>query len=202
MRDQPRSSGVSLLPVVGALTLSLPWIALTLQGFHGSSLLVAALAGLAILGAAFVLSWAAELVQMDVSQALALALLALIAVLPEYAVDAVFAFEAGRDPAVAQAGYAVANMTGGNRLLIGIGWSSVMLLAWWRHGARRVALDRGQVLEMSVLLLATEDAPAMPFKGELNLPDTGVLASLFCLYLRAARSLLPIGVAHLISYIS
>jgi hypothetical protein len=86
--------------------------------------------------------------------------------------------------------------------LIGIGWSSVMLLAWWRHGARRVGLDRGQVLEMSVLLLATEDAPAMPFKGELNLPDTGVLASLFCLYLRAARSLLPIGVAHLISYIS
>jgi cation:H+ antiporter len=197
MKDQPRSSGASLLPVAGALILSLPWIALTLQGFHGSSLLVAALAGVAILGAAFVLSWAAELVQMDVSQAMALALLALIAVLPEYAVDAVFAFEAGRDPAVAQAGYAVANMTGGNRLLIGIGWSSVMLLAWWRHGARRVALDRGQVLEMSVLLLATVYALAIPFKGELNLLDTGVLVSLFCLYLWAvARA--PAGEPHLV----
>jgi cation:H+ antiporter len=166
--------------------LPLPWIALTLQGFHGSPVLVTALAGIAILGAAFGLSWAAELVQMDVSQALALALLALIAVLPEYAVDAVFALEAGRDPAVAQAGYAVANMTGANRLLIGVGWSSVMLLAWWRHGARRVALDRGQVLEMGVLLLATVYALVIPFKGELNLLDTVVLLSLFGLYSWAA----------------
>jgi hypothetical protein len=45
-----------------------------------------------------VLSWAAELVQTDVSQALAVALLAVIVVLPEYAVDAVFGLRAGRDP--------------------------------------------------------------------------------------------------------
>jgi cation:H+ antiporter len=186
MTDHPRSSGASLLPVAGALALPLPWIALGLQGFHGSPLVVAVLAGVAILGAAFVLSWAAELVQLDVSQALALALLALIAVLPEYAVDAVFAFEAGRDPAVAQAGYAVANMTGANRLLIGVGWSSVMLLAWWRHGAHRVALDPGQALEMGVLLVATVYALAIPFKGELNLLDTAVLLSLFGFYSWAA----------------
>jgi hypothetical protein len=101
------NSAASLLPLVGALLLPVPWIAFALQGFHGSPLLVGALSGAAILGAAFLLSWAAELIQMDVSQALALAMLALIAVLPEYAVDAVFAFQAGRDPVVAQAGYAV-----------------------------------------------------------------------------------------------
>jgi cation:H+ antiporter len=197
MSDHPRSSVARLLPVVAALVLPLPWLALSLQGPHGGPLLVAVLAGVAILGAAFVLSWAAELVQLEVSQALALALLALIAVLPEYAVDAVFAFEAGRDPAVAQAGYAVANMTGGNRLLIGLGWSSVMLLAWWRHGARRVALDRGQALELGVLLAATVYALAIPFKGELNLLDTAVLLSLFALYAWAAARA-PSETPHLV----
>jgi cation:H+ antiporter len=176
------NSAASLLPLVGALLLPLPWIVLAPQGFHASPFLVATLAGAAILGAAFLLSWAAELVQMDVSQALALALLALIAVLPEYAVDAVFAFQAGRDPVVAQAGYAVANMTGANRLLIGMGWSSIVLVAWWRHGARRVVLERSQALEMSVLLVATGYALVIPFKGELNVLDTAVLLALFGMY--------------------
>ena len=52
-----------------------------------------------------ILSWAAEAFQMDVSQALAPALLSLIAVLPEYAVDVVFAWRAASDPT--QAPYAV-----------------------------------------------------------------------------------------------
>ena len=182
MSTRAEKSAPSLLPLVGALLLPLPWIALAPQGFHGSPLLVATLSGTAILGAAFLLSWAAELIQMDISQAFALALLALIAVLPEYAVDAVFAFQAGRDPGVAQAGYAVANMTGANRLLIGLGWSSIVLLAWWRRGARRVVLEPSQALEMSVLLAATVYALVIPFKGELNLLDTAVLLALFGAY--------------------
>ena len=47
------------------------------------------------MGAAFLLSWAAEVAQLDVSAGLAIAVLAFIAVLPEYAVDMVFAFKAG-----------------------------------------------------------------------------------------------------------
>jgi cation:H+ antiporter len=197
MTQRARTSARGLLPVAIAVCLPLPWIALNLQGAHAAPLVVATLAGIAILGAAFLLSWAAELIQLEVSQALALAVLALIAVLPEYAVDAVFAFQAGQDPVVAQAGYAVANMTGGNRLLIGLGWSSVMLLAWWRHGARRVTLERGQVLEIAVLLLATMYALVIPFKGELNLLDTAVLLALFGFYSWAvARA--PVAEAHLV----
>jgi cation:H+ antiporter len=172
----------NLLWLLCALLLPLPWIALAAVGFHGSPFVIAALSGAAILGAAFLLSWAAELIQLDLSQALALSMLALIAVLPEYAVDAVFAFQAGRDPVVAQAGYAVANMTGANRLLIGVGWTSIVLVAWWRHGARRVALERSQALEMSVLLAATLYALLIPFKSELNLLDTAVLLALFVGY--------------------
>ena len=56
--------------------------------------------GLGILGAAFILSWAAEVAQMDIPRGLALAVLAVIAVLPEYAVDLYFAWEAARNPGV------------------------------------------------------------------------------------------------------
>jgi hypothetical protein len=58
-------------------------------------------------------SWASELAQLDMPQALALAFLALVAVLPEYAVDMYFAWMAGKDPQYTA--YATANMTGANR---------------------------------------------------------------------------------------
>ena len=68
---------------VSALVLCFQWVAVHLSGIllsHGS---VALSAGFAIFGAAFLLSWAAELAQLDIPQALALAFLALIAVVPE-----------------------------------------------------------------------------------------------------------------------
>ena len=40
-----------------------------------------------IVASAFLLAWASEVAELDISQALALAFVALIAVLPEYAVD-------------------------------------------------------------------------------------------------------------------
>ncbi len=132
---------VDWLWIAAAAGLALPWLAyrILLGGPAASPPLVALLAGLAILGAAFLLSWAAEVLQLEVSQALALALLSLIAVLPEYAVDIVFAWRAASDPS--QAPFAVANMTGANRLLIGLGWSAVVFVTWWQ-ARRRGALAR------------------------------------------------------------
>ena len=46
--------------------------------------------GLAIVSAAFLLTWTAEAAERDIPRTLALAGLALIDVLPEYAVDALF----------------------------------------------------------------------------------------------------------------
>src|ERR1700733_1415464 len=82
--------------------------------------------GLAIVGAAFAISWAAEAAERDIPRALALTVVALLAVLPEYAVDIVFAYKAGHDPSFAP--FAVANMTGSNRLLLGFGWPTVAVL--------------------------------------------------------------------------
>jgi len=76
-----------------------------------------------ILVSAFFLVWGAEAAQFLISQGLALALLAWLQTLPEFAVEAVIAWDAGRDPE--RAHLAIANLTGAIRLLIGLGWPMV-----------------------------------------------------------------------------
>jgi len=175
-----------VLPVFLAVGAACPWLYLRLVGFHGSPAVQAALSGAAILGAAFLLSWAAELAQLDISDALAVALLSFIAVLPEYAVDIYFAWQAGKDPTYAP--YAVANMTGANRLLIGVGWSAVVFVYWWKTRSRILRLAERDRLELGALTLATVYAVVIPLKGSLSLLDTAVLLLLFALYIRSASA--------------
>jgi len=121
-------NGRELLWLLGALAVPLPWIQAAFRGGAGlSPEWVTPLAGVAIVGAAFLLTWAVELAERDIPQSLAILVLALISVLPEYAVDLHFAIRAATDPSYAH--YAVANMTGANRLLIGLGWAAVVVLA-------------------------------------------------------------------------
>src|SRR3954470_22382338 len=79
-----------------AFALTMPGVVSRLAGVHGNPGVMALVFGLAIVGAAFMLSWAAEVAQLDISAGLAIALLAFIAVLPEYAVDLVFAKQGGQ----------------------------------------------------------------------------------------------------------
>lgn len=182
-----------LIALAGLSTL--PGILLSLGVASASDSIAALLFGLAIVGAAFLLSWAAEVVQLDFSQGLALALLALIAVLPEYVVDATFAWLAAENPAFAS--YAVANMTGANRLLIGIAWPMVVGFAFLRFRQVRVQLEEGHGLELVVLLVASLYALTLPLKASLSLTDFLVLFALFGLYLwRVAR--LPAEQPHLV----
>ncbi|MDH3191054.1 MAG: sodium:proton exchanger, partial [Acidimicrobiia bacterium] len=73
-----------------ALLATVPGVFIRLADLHPDPVLASVIFGIAIVGAAFMLAWAAEVVQLDIAAGLALALLALIAVLPEYAVDFVF----------------------------------------------------------------------------------------------------------------
>ncbi len=155
----------------------------------------AALFGLAIVGGAFLLSWAAEVAQLEISQGLALALLALIAILPEYVVDASFAWLAAEDPTYAS--YAVANMTGANRLLIGIAWPLVLVIAYIRFRRTTVSLEKGHGLELVILLAASLYALVLPLKGNISLIDFAVLLALYVYYIyRIAR--LPADPPHLV----
>ena len=197
---------VSRLTWIGLAMLALvPGVALFLGGVGASDPIRAVLFGITIVGAAFLLSWAAEVVQLDFSQGLALALLALIAILPEYMVDATFAWLAAEDPVYA--GYAVANMTGANRLLIGIAWPLVILLVFLRFRRRHVDLEEAHGIELVALLAATLYAFILPFKGSISLIDMVVLVAIFVFYMwRVAR--LPaeephlVGPAHLIGGLS
>ncbi|MFN2432396.1 MAG: sodium:calcium antiporter [Gemmatimonadota bacterium] len=183
---QPDRSPVRTAATLGwvalALLLPVPWI-VALFGGAAEELgpgTVSLLSGLAIVGAAFLLSWGAELAERDISQNLALVVLALLAILPEYAVDLTFAWIAGRDPEYVE--YTVANMTGANRLLIGLGWPLIAILVALRFRRREIELDRRQGLEVSFLLMATLYSFILPLKGEIALYDTAILFALFGLY--------------------
>ncbi|HEV2920414.1 MAG TPA: sodium:proton exchanger, partial [Actinomycetota bacterium] len=156
--------------------------------------------GVAVIGAAFVLAWAAEAAQLDVSASLAIGVLALIAVLPEYAVGFVFAWKGGND--VEQYGpsckapdaegnsncsLVLANMTGANRLLIGIGWSLIVFIAYWqwrRRGERHagVAMERTKAVELAYLSLACAYCLTLPLKRTITLIDAVILVSIFIAY--------------------
>ena len=90
--------GRQAIAIVLAFLAIVPGMTLRIGGLHPSPLFAAFCFGLAVVGAAFMLAWGAEVIQLDISAGLALALLALIAVLPEYAVDFVFTWKAGSDP--------------------------------------------------------------------------------------------------------
>jgi cation:H+ antiporter len=175
--------------------MGLPALVIRLSGHHLNPEITALICGLAILGAAFLLSWALEVAQLHISAALAIAILALIAILPEYAIEAVLALNAGAawtlgaDPEhVPEVARAAANVTGANRLLIGVGWSMVALLFWFRN-RRDLVLDRGMSLEFTILTVATALTFLLFFLREISLILSGVLVALYLFYLWASSRL-------------
>ena len=188
------------LGFVLAAAAIVPGVALRLTGTHFSDPIDALLYGGAIVGAAFVLSWAAEVAQLDISAGLAIAVLAFIAVLPEYAVDMVFAWKGGQAVAAygpvcaapaaigeSSCSLALANMTGANRLLIGIGWSLVVVLIWFRSRKRgpattAVLLERPHAVEVGFLGLATLYSLTLPLRTSITAIDALVLVGIFVAY--------------------
>lgn len=169
---------------LGAIALTLQWTIIHVAEVHFTPQWEALFSGLAIFGAAFLLSWAAELAQLEISQSLALAFVALLAVLPEYAVDIYFAWTAGKDPTYAA--YATANMTGANRLLIGIGWAAVIFGFWLKTKKRRIDLESFHAIEIFYLALATLYSFVIPLKGNLSLIDAIFLLTIFGFYIVSA----------------
>jgi cation:H+ antiporter len=173
-----RSSGPFWI-LIAALTC-IPAVTLRLSHTHLGVVTETVLFGAAIVGAAFLLSWTAEAAEVDIAQGLAVAAVALIAVLPEYAVDLALAWRAGEDPSYAP--YAVANMTGANRLLVGGAWPLIFLIFWWRSRKSLLVLDRPQAFEVLTLLVATVYSFTIPLKGSISLIDTVVLGAIFLVY--------------------
>ncbi len=175
----------SPLKIALALLVAAPALAARLASVEPGPYASAAVFGAAIVASAFLLAWAAEAAQVDISASLATALLALIAVLPEYAVDLYFAWASGHRPEMAP--FAAANMTGSNRLLIGFGWPLVVLVCAAGMRRRRepwagVEMEPRSRVELAVLAIASLFAFVIPLSHEISLVDSAVLLGIFAAY--------------------
>lgn len=164
-----------------------PALITRIGGLHPNPVVALVIYGAAVVAASFVLAWAAEAAQIDVSGGLAIAVLALIAVLPEYAVDLYYAYISGQVPEYSQ--YAAANMTGSNRLLMGLGWPVVVLiaLAVARKTSGRptnlLSLEPSNRIELGFLLVAGVVAFVIPASGQIHLVLGIALLAWFGFYL-------------------
>src|SRR6202140_5425765 len=123
-----------------------------------------------ILLSAFVIAWAAEAAQFLVSQGLALAILAWLQTLPEFAVEAVIAWQAGKDPTKMH--LAIANFTGSLRLLVGLGWPMIYFVAAaFRKKFIAIHLEEEHSVEIFGLLLPILYFVVIWWKGSLTIWD-------------------------------
>jgi cation:H+ antiporter len=135
-----------------------------------------------ILASAFVVAWGAEAAQFFVSQGLALALLAWVQVLPEFAVEAVIAWH--RDVPLM-----TANFTGALRLLTGLGWPTIWVVSAFtrnRNGQRfwdPIRLDEEHAAEVVGLSPALLYFAWIIQRGTLTLVDAAVLIGIYSSYL-------------------
>src|SRR6058998_2214028 len=150
---------------------------------------------------AFLVAWGAEAAQFLISQGLALAILAWLQTLPEFAVEAVIAWDAGRDPE--RAHLAIANLTGAIRLLLGLGWPMIYFVfaAAGRKravGAQHAApllpaiqLDREHAVEVVGLVPPLLYFVVILLRRSLGWVDAAVLLALYVAYLWALLRTAP-----------
>ncbi|MCL5951755.1 MAG: hypothetical protein M1132_08550 [Chloroflexi bacterium] len=148
---------------------------------NGSPLAVVAVLGLAIVAAGFFLSWAVEGLETVMAQSLALALLALIEVAPEYAVEITLAWRQ-------QIELAASSMTVANRLLLGIGWPLILFIAYFSARRRgeaftEIRLDRRRSAEIPFLLIASAYSFIIVLERTLSLFDSAVLIFIYGAYI-------------------
>jgi cation:H+ antiporter len=141
----------------------------------------------AMIGAAFVVAWGAEAAEFLISQGLALAILALIQTMPEFAVEAVIAYKAGKNPDMVH--LAIANFTGSLRLLTGFGWPMIYAVAAFSSRRRRgrplgtITLHKEHAVEVLGLLPPLLYFVVIWAKASLGLVDAAVLTATYVAYL-------------------
>ncbi len=170
--DRPRQVA---LPVCALLLVSatpLPEVSPTAALWTAPSILLAAM----------LIAWAAESAQYFIAQGFALAILAWLQTLPEFAVEAVFAWKQ-------QVPLLLANLTGALRLLTGLGWPMIYFTAAMfhrrRHGRplRAIHLEEGHSVEVAGLLVCMAYAAVIWWKASLDLVDAAVLIGIYVAYL-------------------
>ena len=167
----------ALLAIFGILT--------TTFESHLPDLLLPIIYGFAIFGAAILISWGAEASEKDISGAFVIALIALIAVLPEYSIESILAYTAGKSyknnnfTYTDRVGYVSANVTGANRLLAGLGWPLIMLINLYRNN-KEINITENNKLELVIIFAGLA---SMTLTFILDMQPLIMSAILICIYL-------------------
>lgn len=149
----------------------------------------------AIVGSSFMIAWAAESAQFFMSQGLSLAILAWVQTLPEFAVEAVIAWQAPHTPNGIH--LVSANFTGSLRLLVGLGWPLIYVTAAFFHrkthrrGLGAIHLEPEHSVEVLGLLLPILYFCVIVLKGTLSIWDGVVLMALYVAYLFVLNRIPP-----------
>jgi len=144
----------------------------------------------AILASALMIAWAAESAQFFIAQGFALAILAWMQTLPEFAVEAVIAWHR-------ETHLLLASLTGALRLLTGLGWPVIYFTAATVHRKRtRVPLREIRLDEHHAVEVVGLAAPLLYFgfviwKGSLTIVDSVVLIATYAAYLMILGKMPP-----------
>ncbi|MBI3449684.1 MAG: hypothetical protein HY049_12315 [Acidobacteria bacterium] len=151
--------------------------------------------------AALIIAWGAEAAQFLISQGLALAILAWLQTLPEFAVEAVIAWNAPHTPHGVE--LISANFTGSLRLLVGLAWPAIYLVAAvgcrrkHRRPLREIRLENEHSVQVMALV-----PPLLYFifiwaKGTLTIVDSVALMVIYFAYLFLLNRLPPQEAEHI-----
>src|SRR3569833_468466 len=149
--EPPRNPGQIAALYVGFIVLG-GGGALAVNLIHFSPGFAALLCFGAVIFASLAISWGAEAAQFYVSQGFAVAGVALLQVMPEFMVEAVIAWQGHVD-------LMFANATGSNRLLIGLGWPFIYVVAAvsarGQSWPKEIRLRRENITEVLALLASS-----------------------------------------------
>jgi len=180
MSPSRRLRGFVLLAAFGATAIA--GLTTARLAGHGHEGIVAAACFGGVVSAAMLISWGAEAAQFFISQGFAVALIALLQVMPEFMVEAVIAWKG-------DIANMFANATGSNRLLIGLGWPLIYFTADVSHrigrgrGAGDLKLRRENILEVASLLVASSWYLKLLAFGTLTVFDGAVLGGMYVSYM-------------------
>ncbi len=145
-----------------------------------------------ILLASMLIAWGAESAQFFIAQGFALAILAWMQTLPEFAVEAVLAWKQ-------QVHFLLANLTGALRLLTGVGWPMIYFAAAAVHRKRtgkplaKITLDPSHGVQVVGLFVPLLYAVVIWWKGSLHPLDSLALIGIYAAYLVILSRMPPEG---------
>ena len=143
-----------------------------------------------LLLASLSIAWGAESAQFFIARGFALAILAWLQTLPEFAVEGVLAWHR-------QTPLLLSNLTGALRLLTGVGWPLIYVTAALYHRARgrgplrRIQLEGNDSVQIVTLLGTLVWIVVIFFKGSLGLLDSLILIGFYGGYLWLLHRLPP-----------